>query len=86
MKIWITAPYDPNAIEEAEVTDDSTDALMTFVVPFGAKWCRYWYFEGATWHRTREAAVEAARTHRANWIKERADEAAKVASFLAIAA
>jgi hypothetical protein len=84
MKIWITARYDPNGIEEAEVIDDSTDALMTFVVPYGGKWSRYWYFEGSTWHRTREAAVEAARTHRANWIKERADEAARVAALPAI--
>ncbi len=84
MKIWLTAPYDPNGIEEAEVTDDSTDALMIFIVPFGTKWSENWYIEEVTWHRTRESAVNAARIYRANWIKREADETSRVASLPSI--
>ena len=87
MKIWLTAPYDPAGIEEAEVTDDSTDASLVFIGgPKAGGWSQYWYREGLTWHRTKEAAVKAAQIYRAKWIKETTEEAAKIASLPAIAA
>ena len=78
MKIWITAPYDPNGIEEAEATDDSTDA---YLVIMGKGISYYWFCEGKTWHRTKEAAVQAARAFRAAWIKEATEKASKVAAY-----
>ena len=87
MKIWLTQPYDPDGIEEAEVTDDSTDAAMIFI---GGKkagaFSQYWFIEGTSWHRTKDAAVETARRHRANWLKKTTEEAARVASLPGIAA
>ena len=86
MKIWLTARYDPKGIEEAEVTDDSTDANLIFLGDKLGQRSHNWFIEGVSWHRTKEAAVEAARQHRANWIKETTERAAEVAAFPSIAA
>ena len=86
MKIWLTAPYDKNGIEEAEVTDDSTDARLIFLGSRSGQMSVNWYIEGYSWHRTKKAAIAMARRHRANWIAETTSAAAEIASLPAIAA
>lgn len=81
MKIWLTARYDPNGIEEIEIDGEPNGDVWTsgYMTNFG------WYREGYSWHRTEKAAVEMARQHRANWIAETTAEAAKVSQLPAIA-
>ncbi len=85
MKIYLTLPYDPDGIEEVETTEDPKDDSRLAFIKNGTYYTsQWWYREGVTWHRTEEAALNAARKFREDWIKETTAEAARIANFPSI--
>lgn len=82
MKLWLTAPYDPNGIEEIDTVQGPDNCGCFRYLKKGLIWqSSNWFREGFSFHRTREAAVEKAREHRAKWLRERAAELTMVASL-----
>lgn len=82
MKIYLTLPYDPDGIEEAETTQPPyRDALGRDVLVYsgGYRTSLGWYKEGVTWHRKKKDAIAAARKFRARWIAEMAKKASEIA-------
>jgi hypothetical protein len=82
MKIYLTAPYDPDGIEEIDTFDDPRGDVFSWKGKDGIQHTSYfWFREGATWHRTKRAALAAAKNFRKQWIvKARAERLCRNAS------
>ncbi len=86
MKLYITAPYDPDGIEEIEtVCPPYRNAFGQSVIVYdkgkGRTTSVDWYREGVTWHRTKKDARAAAKKFRERWIAETAKKAATIAAL-----
>lgn len=79
MKVYLTAPYDPNGIEEIKL--DQPPVGDTLIYDNGCTVSYGWFREGETWHRTRKAAVKAAKQFRQQWIVETTKKAAEIISL-----
>ncbi len=83
MKLYLTAPYDPDGIEEIETTCPPYYQFGQSVLVYdgGRQISAGWYTEGVTWHRTRKDAVAAAKKFRMKWIAETAAKATEIAAL-----
>ena len=80
MKLWLTAPYDPDGIEEIEATW-GPDKNGHFAFNNGRTVSSGWYVEGHTFHRNRKTAIKKAREHRAKWLAKTEQAASTIASL-----
>ena len=81
MKIYLTAPYDPNGIEEIDTIGAPDGDVFSWVDRGTFRTSFYWFTEGVTWHRTKKAAIKAAKRFRVKWIKEVTTRASEITSL-----
>ena len=83
MKVYLTAPFDDNGVEEIDVEGEPSDAFIVW--NGGRTWARRWYKEGFTWHRDREAAIAKAKEFRDARIFKGTQEISRLAQLPEIA-
>lgn len=77
-RIFISSHHDDNGVREMDVIGEPSDAWIKSTCGNGYF---NWFKEGETWHRTRDAAVEAARRHRRKRIADASERLAHLTSL-----
>lgn len=71
-RIYLTSPFDDDGIRVVSTLSPPQGDILTFEEN-GITWRAVdWYFEDATWHRTKKAAIKAAAAFRADRITKAA--------------
>lgn len=81
MKIWLTPPYADEGLTEVETVGEPNGDVFTYTENGFQHTAVNWFREGSTWHRTKDAAAEAATRFRYKRIAAATAEVARLAAL-----